>query len=42
MFRHFGFLIAWDIFDNISESFLPIGHTQEDVDQLFFVHIATT
>ena len=28
-------LVAWGVFKNIEVSFLPVGHTHEDIDQVF-------
>ncbi len=30
-------LVAWDVFDVVEASFLPVGHTHEDIDQIFSV-----
>ena len=39
IYRHvFGFLhylVLKGVFDNIYVSFLPVGHTHEDIDQMF-------
>ena len=30
-----GCLVGWDVFDEVVVSYLPVGHTHEDIDQLF-------
>lgn len=30
-------LVAWQVFDSVQVSFLPVGHTHEDIDQSFSV-----
>ena len=32
---YLGLLVGWDVFEEVILSFLPVGHTHEDIDQLF-------
>ncbi len=35
LFSYIESLIHWNIFDQVEVSFLPVGHTHEDIDQTF-------
>ena len=35
MFGYLGCLVQWGLFAHVSLSFLPVGHTHEDIDQFF-------
>ena len=35
LIAYLGLLVAWGVFDEVILSFLPVGHTHEDIDQLF-------
>ena len=41
LFGFLGLLIKEDVFEKIIVSFLPVGHTHEDIDQLFSRHTLT-
>ena len=32
---YLGLLVGWDVFEEVILSYLPVGHTHEDIDQLF-------
>ena len=35
LIAYLGLLVGWDVFEEVILSFLPVGHTHEDIDQLF-------
>lgn len=37
VFAYCAFLVQCGLFDRVEVSFLPVGHTHEDIDQLFSV-----
>ena len=35
LFAYLGLLVDWNVFKKIELNYLPVGHTHEDIDQMF-------